>query len=242
MKFNPATDKHTWNAVYINGIWGLVDVNWGARSVLQKRGNFKYQLDEHFFLPDPHHFICEHFPENDQWQLLDRPVTLEEFENMPHTKPEFFKYGLEFVSHDTVIIYGQGEINVRLRYPANKVALNFNFRLKVESSEEEEYKGTKLIRYGMQGSIEGIVSLRFRLPAKGSYILIYMLQKRKIMCVIKCASIRWSRKKYRSQNHPPSHPVPPWTGDLAPISIGMVLRPTKRPPRSWPRTEKQSYR
>lgn len=209
MKFNPATDKHTWNAVYINGTWGLVDANWGARSVLQKRGNFKYQLNEHFFLPDPHHFICEHFPENDQWQLLDRPVTLEEFENMPHTKPDFFKYGLEFVSHDTVIIYGQGEINVRLRYPANKVALNFNFRLKLESSEEEEYKGTKLIRYGMQESIEGIVSFRFRLPAKGSYVLIiYASEKKDNVCDQVC-EYKMVQEEVSVTEPPPSHPVPP---------------------------------
>lgn len=90
---------------------------------------------------------------------------------MPHILPDFFKHGLEFVSHRTVIIYGRGEINVRLRYVANKWAEDFNFRLQFESNEEEEYKGTKLNRYGMQENVGGIVNFRLRLPVEGSYIL-----------------------------------------------------------------------
>lgn len=171
MKFNPGKNQHNWNAVYINGTWGLVDADWAAREIIKKLWKLRYRLDEHFFLPDPHHFICDHFPDEDQWQLLERPIALEEFENMPHILPDFFKYGLEFVSHRTVIIYGRGEINVRLRYVANKWAEDFNFRLQFESNEEEEYKGTKLNRYGMQESVGGIVNFRLRLPVEGSYIL-----------------------------------------------------------------------
>uniref|UniRef100_A0A8W8JJ74 Transglutaminase-like domain-containing protein n=1 Tax=Magallana gigas TaxID=29159 RepID=A0A8W8JJ74_MAGGI len=171
MKFNPGKNQHNWNAVYINGTWGLVDADWAAREIIKKLWKLRYRLDEHFFLPDPHHFICDHFPDEDQWQLLERPIALEEFENMPHILPDFFKYGLEFVSHRTVIIYGRGEINIRLRYVANKWAEEFNFRLQFESNEEEEYKGTKLNRYGMQESVGGIVNFRLRLPVEGSYIL-----------------------------------------------------------------------
>lgn len=170
MKFNSDKNKHSWNAVYINGTWGLVDAQWAAREVIKKIRKLHYRLDEYYFLPDPHHFICDHFPDDDQWQLLERPITLEEFENMPHIKYQFFRYGLQFLSHHSVIIYGRGEVNVRLGYPANKVAVNFDFSLEFESGEEEEYKGTKLNRYGMQESVEGIASFRLRIPVKGSYI------------------------------------------------------------------------
>lgn len=155
MKFNPGTNQHSWNAVYIYGTWCLVDAHWAARRIIGKptsQEEFHYQLDEYFFLPDPHQLIYTHFPDEQQWQLLDRPITLEEFENMPHMKPQFFKYGLEFVSHRTAVIYGRGEMNVRLRYPAHKLAVAFNFTVQFESGEEE-YKGTKLNRYGMQESV-----------------------------------------------------------------------------------------
>ena len=58
-------------------------------------------------------------------------MTLEEFENMPHMKPQFFKYGLEFVSHRTAVVYGRGEINIRLRYPAHRIVVAFNFSVQV---------------------------------------------------------------------------------------------------------------
>lgn len=91
---------------------------------------------------------------------------------MPYITPRFFTYGLEFVSQRNVNIYGRGEVNVSLKYLANKVALDFDFSLKFESSEgeeeQEEYKGTKLNCYGMQESVGGIVSFRLRLPIKGS--------------------------------------------------------------------------
>lgn len=98
MKFNPDTDQHSWNSVYIYGTWCLVDADWAARGIIKKLRKLHYRLDEYFFLPDPNHFICDHFPNDDQWQLLERPITLEEFENMPHVKPEFFMYGLEYVT------------------------------------------------------------------------------------------------------------------------------------------------
>lgn len=66
MKFNPGKNQHNWNAVYINGTWGLVDADWAAREIIKKLWKLRYRLDEHFFLPDPHHFICDHFPDEDQ--------------------------------------------------------------------------------------------------------------------------------------------------------------------------------
>lgn len=172
IKFNPGTNQHSWNAVNINGTWCLVDADWAARGLIKKLRKLRYRVNEYYFLPDPHHFIWNHFPYDQRWQLLERPITLEEFEKKPHIKPEFFTYGLEFVSHHSVIIYGQGEVNVRLRYPSQKQTVHFNFSLQFESGEKEEYKGTKLNRYVILDRFEGIASFRLRLPVKGSYILI----------------------------------------------------------------------
>lgn len=159
--------------MYIYGTWCLVDCHWAARRIIGKQTTheeFHYQLDEYFFLPDPHQLIYTHFPEDTKWQLLERQVTLDEFESMPHMKPQFFKYGLEFVSHRTAVIYGRGEVNIRLRYPAHRIVVAFNFTIQYENGDEE-YRGTKLNKYGMQESVGGIASFRLRLPEKGSYII-----------------------------------------------------------------------
>lgn len=169
----PGSNQHSWNAVYIYGTWCLVDAHWAARRIIGKQSaneEFHYQLDEYFFLPDPHQLIYTHFPDEVQLQLLERPITLQEFENMPHMKPQFFKYGLEFVSHRIAVITGRGEINARLRYPAHRVAVAFNFSIQFENGDEE-FRGVKLNRYGMQESVGGIASFRLRLPERGSYIL-----------------------------------------------------------------------
>lgn len=148
MKFTPGQNQHSWNAIYIYGTWCLIDAHWAARRIIGKQASseeFHYQLDEYFFLPDPHQLIYTHFPDDARWQLLERPVTLEEFENMPHMKPQFFKYGLEFVTHRTAVIYSRGEIHIRLRYPAHKMAVAFNFTIQFEDGNEE-YNGIKLNR------------------------------------------------------------------------------------------------
>lgn len=172
-KFAPGANQHSWNAVYIYGTWCLIDAHWAARRIIGKQATteeFHYQLDEYFFLTEPAQLIFTHFPDDSKWQLLERQVSLEEFENMPHMKPQFFKYGLEFVSHRTAVITGRGELNIRLRYPAHRIIVAFNFSIQFENGDEE-YKGEKLNRYGMQESVGGIASFRLRLPQKGSYIV-----------------------------------------------------------------------
>ena len=73
--------NHAWNAVKINGSWYLMDSTWGAGYV---SGDKKYvrKFDDHFFMTPPSQFIYGHFPEDARWQLLDKPVSKQEFENL----------------------------------------------------------------------------------------------------------------------------------------------------------------
>lgn len=54
-------ERHAWNAVKIDGQWGLVDIT------------------RHTFLATPQEFLARHFPDNPGWQLLDKPLTYEEW-------------------------------------------------------------------------------------------------------------------------------------------------------------------
>ena len=56
------------------------------------------------------------------------------------------------------------------RYPADKIAVAFNFTIQFEDGNEE-YAGVKLNRYGLQESSGRIASFSLRLPVQGSYIL-----------------------------------------------------------------------
>ena len=69
---NLQSANHAWNAVRIEGQWYLLDATWGAGA--QK--HFK----EAYFLTPPKLFILDHLPNDPMWQLLDCPISPEDFQ------------------------------------------------------------------------------------------------------------------------------------------------------------------
>jgi transglutaminase/protease-like cytokinesis protein 3 len=69
---------HAWNAVFLNDKWHLVDPTWASGSVRSDEKYIKKFKPEYLFA-DPATFVINHFPEDNQWQLLSEPITLEQF-------------------------------------------------------------------------------------------------------------------------------------------------------------------
>lgn len=84
--------NHAWNAVKIDGDWQLLDATWGAGAINSSQ-EFVEDYDESWYMPDPEHFIFSHLPVDNQWQLLDTPITKSRFEQLPDLKPVFFLWG-----------------------------------------------------------------------------------------------------------------------------------------------------
>lgn len=118
-RFDDNRFRNTWNAVFLDGSWRFVQCNWGARHLVyvpidnfadgvsrnakensktqvQRDGNLRYEYDDHYFMTDPEEFIYEFFPQDAEWQLLPRPISLKQFENFPFVRSLFFRYGLRF--------------------------------------------------------------------------------------------------------------------------------------------------
>lgn len=55
------------------------------------------RLDDFYFLTDPEEFIDSHFPDEEKWQLLDTPISLEEFERRVFKTSAFFTLGLRLI-------------------------------------------------------------------------------------------------------------------------------------------------
>lgn len=90
--------NHTWNAVQIHGKhWYLIDSAWGTGYI---DGNHEYKKDlkGHYFLTQPEHMIYNHLPEESRWQLLERPITMEDYLRLPHVHSYYFIYGLNIIS------------------------------------------------------------------------------------------------------------------------------------------------
>lgn len=69
---------HSWNAIYLDGEWKLLDVTWAAGSV-DLEGKYLQTFRDSFFLMAPEQFVRQHLPYDPVWQLLFHPLSLEAF-------------------------------------------------------------------------------------------------------------------------------------------------------------------
>lgn len=83
----------------------------------------RYELDNYYFMPDPHQFISSHFPHDYRYQLLETPVSLEEFEQHVPVKSTFYKYGLELASHKNAIVSVDQQETIVIKCPPPEVWL-----------------------------------------------------------------------------------------------------------------------
>lgn len=71
----PEKPDHSWNAVYADGRWQLLDATWaGAKDELAHR----YGTD--YFFTKPEWFVLTHLPAQAIWQLLPCPLSAKQFE------------------------------------------------------------------------------------------------------------------------------------------------------------------
>lgn len=84
--------NHTWNAVFIDGTWHLLDVTW-ASGFLSYRGDaFIREFNEYYFLTPPEQMIRSHYPEDQRWTLLSNPPVQREYRQAPFRPTAFIKY------------------------------------------------------------------------------------------------------------------------------------------------------
>ena len=74
--------NHTWNSVYIDSSWYLLDVTW-ASGVVCYGNEYIRQYNDFYFLTPPSEFIRDHYPEDLQWTLLNDPPVYREYGQSP---------------------------------------------------------------------------------------------------------------------------------------------------------------
>ncbi|MFZ4725448.1 MAG: transglutaminase domain-containing protein [Paludibacter sp.] len=110
--------NHAWNVVNINQKWYFIDSTWGAGSVNSK-GAFVKKFEEFYFLTLPEYFICKHFPEVDRWQMLEKPISFDDFLQASNLNQTFFDYGIKEKSHKRSEIVAKQRIDMQLTSPEN---------------------------------------------------------------------------------------------------------------------------
>ena len=164
-RFN-GQSNHAWNAVQINGKWHLLDCTWGAGHVTEP-GGYVREFNEHYFLTPPKEFIYDHFPENSNWQFLDRIISLHEYEDWVHVRSPFFQHQLAFLSHQNHTIQANKQVVISLIAPSNVWLLSSLIQGKNERSP-------------IQPTIQSVGSRRdihVSLPQSGDYFLSVFAKK-----------------------------------------------------------------
>lgn len=107
---------HAWNAVLIDGQYKLLDCTWGA-GYMDTEKRFVRRFQDRYFFTKPEEFIFDHFPLNPRWQLLDPPVSREDYENRVVLRPAFFNHGLKVESHISSVVTVDGQTELSLITP-----------------------------------------------------------------------------------------------------------------------------
>jgi hypothetical protein len=153
--------NHAWNAVKINGSWYLMDSTWGAGYV-SGGGKYVRRFDDHFFMTPPNQFIFDHFPEDASWQLMDEPVSKQEFENWVFLEAEFFNLGLK-LGQKNGTISADKQIKVSIYAPEDVLMM-----AKLEYADRGAAAGDGYTFCQREGERYDIYA---QFPGPGSYIL-----------------------------------------------------------------------
>ncbi|XP_077477520.1 kyphoscoliosis peptidase [Stigmatopora argus] len=164
---------HLWNAVLLDGQWFLMDACWGAGRVDLEGRSFVKRLDDFYFLTEPEEFIESHFPDEERWQLLETPVTLEDFQRRVFKTSAFFQMGLTLIrplhSH---LLTERGEASVSLAF-SRPVAFTYEVtpRRDFLHCGAPERKESGPSSWGLLSLSRASMNLRLLPPAAGAYDL-----------------------------------------------------------------------
>ena len=86
--------NHTWNAVYLDSGWHLLDVTWAAGYTNYSGDLFTQRYEERYFLTPPEQFVQDHYPEDVRWTLLKKTPVLNEFNLSPLRFIGYLKMGI----------------------------------------------------------------------------------------------------------------------------------------------------
>jgi hypothetical protein len=96
--------NHTWNAVYLDSAWHLLDATWAAGYIGMPSGDFVKYYDSYYFLTPPDQLIRHHYPDDMRWSLLANPPAMSEFRVAPFRQRSFNKYFIRNFSPSSGII------------------------------------------------------------------------------------------------------------------------------------------
>ena len=149
-------NPHAWNAVKIDNKWHLLDATWGAGYTDPEVRRFTRRITTGFFFTPPSWFIQNHIPDEENWQLLENPISRKEFATQPVINYGDTKFNIKDFSPQVTLLK-ENEATVWLAFehrPSVLVVTNTKGKpLKYTLQEKDE----KIILTFSKSSLRSIV-------------------------------------------------------------------------------------
>jgi hypothetical protein len=118
------------------------------------------EFEPYYFFTKPEEFIYRHLPDDKRWQLLQNPISWQEFMNLPFAEPKYFQLGLNTNTPQQIVLdLDSGNL---LHFSADQdVFCNADL-----SQQENRWESATLME-----KTGHLFSLRIIPPAPGEYIL-----------------------------------------------------------------------
>ncbi|XP_013404637.1 uncharacterized protein LOC106169650 isoform X2 [Lingula anatina] len=189
-----------WNAVYVDGEWRLMDVFWASSCVVgrtskewtlldidgkivsddrddyeegDEEGETHHRINEFYFMPDPDQFIFTHFPNDQKWQLLEKPLTVDEFGQSMYAREMFWNLGLKLAPNSLktcMVKSNNGEIDIPFELPALD-AINVKFRYMLYRKAGGSVAGGQMDRFVFYTRQGKTLNYNIRFPVAGTFRL-----------------------------------------------------------------------
>ncbi|XP_029349813.1 kyphoscoliosis peptidase [Echeneis naucrates] len=216
---------HLWNAVLLGGQWFLLDACWGAGRVDMEHESFVKRFDDFYFLTDPEEFIDSHFPDEEKWQLLDRPIPLEEFERRVFKTSAFFTMGLRLIEpHHFHIVTDGGEANMSLGFSRPST-----FTYEITQHRDllhcgaSEQKDSSNSSFGLLTVSHRSMKLQLLPPVSGTYdVKVFARPESAITPLIWVCSFTVECQEPRAMEEIPENPFLSWGLQPVAASLGIV--------------------
>lgn len=122
--------NHSWNSVYLNEKWYLVDATWASGKQNPITFEFEFDYSDGYFLAHPQLFKTNHFPIDLKWQLIgNETFTFQSF----LAAPLFYRDGFTFIEepaqlhkfHTNINISETGKFSYKFKIPIDSKSLVF---------------------------------------------------------------------------------------------------------------------